>query len=94
MMEDVPVVPKMVYKLTDRDEASASQKQAVYPFYRLVVCFALLNVAGINAQVLYTRIIETESHMRRRHFMKSLAMDLVKERVNVQLAVMLRRICR
>jgi hypothetical protein len=32
MMEDVPVVPKMVYKLTDRDEPSASQKQAVYPF--------------------------------------------------------------
>jgi hypothetical protein len=33
MMEDVPVVvPKMVYKLTDRDEPSASQKQAIDPF--------------------------------------------------------------
>jgi hypothetical protein len=32
MMEDVPVVPKIVYKLTDRDEPSASKKQAVYPF--------------------------------------------------------------
>jgi hypothetical protein len=28
MMDDVPVEPKMVYKLKDRDEASASQKQA------------------------------------------------------------------
>jgi hypothetical protein len=32
MMEDDPVEPKMVYKLTDRDEASASQNKLFVHF--------------------------------------------------------------
>jgi hypothetical protein len=41
------------------------------------VFYALLNVAGINAQVIFASYIETQ--MKRRQFLKSLAMDLMKE---------------
>jgi hypothetical protein len=43
----------------------------------LTVFYALLNVAGINAQVIFASSIETQ--MKRRQFRKSLAMDLMKE---------------
>jgi hypothetical protein len=43
----------------------------------LTVFYALLNVAGINAQVIFASNIETQ--MKRWQFLKSLAMDLMKE---------------
>jgi hypothetical protein len=43
----------------------------------LTVFYALLNVAGINTQVIFASNVETQ--MRRREFLESLAMDLMKE---------------
>ena len=42
-----------------------------------ILSYALLNVAGINAQVTFANNIETQ--MKRRQFLKSLAKDLMKE---------------
>jgi hypothetical protein len=43
----------------------------------LTVFYALLDFAGINAQVIFASNVEIQ--MKRRQFLKSLAMDLMKE---------------
>jgi hypothetical protein len=47
--------------------------------WSLTVLFAPLNVAGINAQVIFSTNVDSQSQVRRK-FLKSLAEDLVLRR--------------
>jgi hypothetical protein len=71
------------YNLTKGSIDTVDQLCATYDVsctsrrWPLTVFYALLNVAGINAQVIFASNIETQ--MKRRQFLRSLAMDLMKE---------------
>jgi hypothetical protein len=72
----------ITYNLTKNGVDTVDQLCVTYDVSRnsrwpLTVFCALLNVAGINAQVIFASNIQTQ--MKRRQFLKSLAMDLMKE---------------
>jgi hypothetical protein len=71
------------YNFTKGGVDTVDQLCATYTVSRnsrwpLTVFYALLNVAGINAQVIFTTN-KTESQETKRNFLKSLARDLVQE---------------
>ncbi|XP_060868067.1 uncharacterized protein LOC132943205 [Metopolophium dirhodum] len=45
----------------------------------LVIFYSLMNIAGINAQVLFSYSKHNNAHKMRRLFLKTLAFDLMKE---------------
>jgi hypothetical protein len=71
------------YNLTKGGVDTVDQLCATYDVSRnsrgwpLTVFYALLNVAGVNAQVIFASNVETQ--MKRQQFLKSVAMDLMKE---------------